>query len=101
MINPWRKYPRWKPRKEGYYLCTIKTDMETGYSYVTRLFYDKIHDKWVNNDRLSVFSGYNVYKVCRAPIEENRVFGDGLCDRTDDVVYWKKLPKGKKYKTKG
>ena len=97
IFNPWRKYPRWKPKKEGYYLCTIP-DMESGYSYVTRLYYNKFANQWVNNDRLSVFCGYNVFKVCRAPIQENQVYGDGLCDRTEDVIAWKKLPKAKRTK---
>ena len=95
IFNLWRKYPRWKPKEQGYYLCKIRPDLETGYSYVTRLYYNDRTKKWINNDRKSVFQGYNVYKVCRAPIAENRVYEDGLCDRTDDVIAWKKLPKVK------
>lgn len=88
IFNPWRKFPKWKPKVEGYYLCTIYSD---DIFYATRLYYKD--GKWTNNDRLAVFRGYNVYKVCRAPIEENHLYSDGLCDRTDDVVAWKKIPK--------
>ena len=38
-----------------------------------------------------------MYKVCRAPIEENHVYSDSLCERKD-VIAWKKLPV--KYKDK-
>lgn len=98
IFNPWRKFPRWKPKKDDYYLCTIYS-LEANITYATRLYYER--GKWLNNDRRSVFKGYNVYKPCRATIEENHVYSDSLCDRTDDVIYWKKMPKGKEAKKYG
>jgi hypothetical protein len=95
IFNPWRKFPRWKPKEDGYYLCTIY-DLETDYSYVAKLYYTVRSGLWENNERINVFMGYTIYKVCRAPIEENRVYRDSLCNRTEDVVAWKKMPKGKK-----
>ena len=91
IFNFWKRYPRRKPKGSGFYLCTIGIGEEEG--YILKLFYSVKEDKWIDIRRQKVFDGYVVYKVCRAPIEENRVYKDGLCDRTDDVVAWKKLPK--------
>lgn len=90
-FNLWRKYPRWKPKVNGYYLCTV---VETNGSLVIyKLYYNKSVDRWIDISRQTVFDGYVVYKVCRAPIEENHVYTDGMCNRTEDVIAWKKLPK--------
>ena len=91
LFNFWRRYPRRKPKEDGYYLCTIAMGETDG--YVLKLFYNTRTDKWTDIRRQKVFDGYVVYKVCRAPIEENRVYTDGMCDRTDEVVAWKQLPK--------
>lgn len=98
-INLWRKFPKRKPRKDGYYLVTIYS-LEEDFSYVARLYYDARAGKWENNERKHVFAGYVVYRQCRAPIEDNRVYWDSLCDRTEEVVAWKKLPRAKEFKRK-
>lgn len=95
IFNRWRKHPKRKPKVSGYYLCTTKEQMsrvDCGYADRFILHYDVRKDKWIDISRQSVFDGYVVYKVCRAPIEENHVYSDGLCER-DDVLAWKKLPK--------
>ena len=89
-FNFWRKYPKRRPKEDGYYLCTIGME---GDPYLLKLFYSTRKNKWIDIRRQNVFDGYVVYKVCRAPIEENRVYTDGLCDRTEEVIAWKKLPK--------
>lgn len=96
IFNLWRQYPRRKPKKSGFYLCTI----DKANCYVMQLFYSSNSNKWIDIRRQKVFDGYNVYKVCRAPIQENHVSTDGLCDRTEDVVAWKHMPKPKNIKRK-
>lgn len=91
IFNFWRRYPRRKPKEDAYYLCTIGMGKTDG--YILKLFYNTRTDKWTDIRRQKVFDGYVVYKLCRAPIEENRVYTDGMCDRTDEVVAWKRLPK--------
>lgn len=91
IFNFWRRYPRRKPKEGKFYLCTIGIGEEQG--YVLKLFYSVKEDRWIDIHRQKVFDGYVVYKVCRAPIEENHVYKDGLCDRTDEVVAWRELPK--------
>lgn len=88
IFNFWRRYPRRKPKEDGWYLCTIEHDFGKG---LIVLFYDT-RGRWENTCRQSVFNGYQVYKVCRVPNEENRVWTDGLCE-PENVVAWKKLPK--------
>lgn len=90
MFNFWRKYPRRKPKFMGYYLCTV--DAGPGVGRSVKLLYFDDHRKWINKDRQLALDGYQVYKHCRATIQENRVYTDGLCER-DDVIAWKKLPK--------
>lgn len=93
MFNFWRPYPLLKPRKPGAYLCTLKyvTD-DTLYIGVISLSY--LNGKWIDRTRQMVFDGYKVYKTDRAPIEDNRVYSDGLCTFDDhEILAWKKMPK--------
>lgn len=86
VFNFWKRYPKRKPKDEGWYLCTMQNGR------VMDLYYDWLLDNWIDKRRMSVFNGYKVYKSGREPFEYNRVFGDFGCIR-DDVVAWKKLPK--------
>lgn len=94
IFNFWRKYPLFKPKKEGWYQCTV----QHGYGlYQPRVmdlyFYFKpdVGGIWVDSRRKEVFMGYKVYKPNRAPIEDNRVWEDSDCER-NDVIAWRKLP---------
>ena len=96
IFNAWRRYPKKKPKESGWYLVTT-TEVQSfiydnSVSFVNALYYHKQKDKWIDISRQSVFAGYMVYKVCRAPIEENHVYSDWLCER-GDVIAWKKLSK--------
>lgn len=98
MFNFWRPYPLLKPRRTGFYLCTV-TYLETHSSTVEKLHYSD--GKWTNKSRQLVFDGYKVYKLGRATIEENHVYSDILSELPNEtIVAWKKLPKvyGKKNK---
>ena len=97
MFNLWRTYPRWRPKSDGFYLCTVR-GIEGMDDYVLILYYSCRSNTWIDIRRQKVFDGYVVYRVCRAAIPENHVSTDSLCDRTDDVVAWKKLPKVRKRK---
>lgn len=88
IFNPWRKYPRHKPKEEGWYLCTLSEG-----EVMDLCFLDHGDGVWLDKRRATVFEGYKVYKAGREPVEYNRVHDDGLCDRTEYVVAWKRLPK--------
>lgn len=98
IFNRWRKYPKRKPITSGWYLCQDRNAIP----WARILYYDIRTDKWIDSNRQSVFDGYVVYKVCRAPIEENHVCTDSQCVRdADDIMAWRKLPRRYCVKTKG
>ena len=88
IFNLWRRYPKRKPKIMGEYLCTV----DRGYGKAVKTLYFNDHGKWIDRSRQQVFDGYQVYKVCRVPNEDTRVWTDGLCE-PENVVAWKKLPK--------
>ena len=91
MFNFWRPYPLLKPRKSGFYLCTVRY-LETNSFVVEKLHYS--NGKWTNKSRQLVFEGYKVYKLDRATIEENHVYSDILSELPDETIAaWKKLPR--------
>ena len=83
----WR--PCWltRPKKNGWYLCTLESGR------VLQLYFDTGYGgKWIDRQRKSVFDGYKCYKAGREPLAYNRVFEDGLCERIN-VIAWMKLPR--------
>ena len=92
MLNFWRPYPIFKPKKSGWYLCTCSDGAGTYSPRVMLLHYTQWSDTWVNLERMRVFNGYKVYMSCRAPIDDNLVSEDNECKR-HDVIAWKKVPK--------
>lgn len=95
IFNPWRKYSWFKPKKEGWYTCTVRIKEEDGKELrrVIDLYYIPWMDRWFDDRRQSVFKGYVVYLSGRGQLEGNRVYDDRLCDLTKSVIAWKKLPK--------
>lgn len=94
IFNWWRKYPRRKPKNEGWYQCTVKHGYGIDKPRVMDLFWWYAPDRggvWVDRRRKEVFEGYKVFKPCRAAIEDNRVWEDSDCERID-VVAWRRLP---------
>lgn len=90
IFSIWKPYPKKKPKENGYYLCTIAYD---DHAYIAKLHYDVKTDVWTNRERQSVFDGYKVFKTCREPITENRVFTDSLCKPGHVVIAFRRLPK--------
>lgn len=95
LFNRWRRYPRRKPKVEGWYQCVVRHGNGLNMPVVMDLYFwfkPDVGGVWVNRRRKEVFEGYKVYKPCRSPIEDNRVWEDGPCERID-VVAWKKIPR--------
>lgn len=95
IFNRWRKYPRKEPKNEGWYQCTVLHGYGLNEPRVMDLYFSFAPDIggiWIDRRRQQVFYGYKVYKPSRAPIEDNRLWKDELCERID-VVAWRKLPK--------
>ncbi len=97
MINRWHRFPRRRPKKEGRYQCVIRYGLG-GTIYeptVVDLYWIIAPDRggiWVDCRRKNVFDGYKVFMPNRAPIEDNRVWEDNLCERID-VMAFRKIPR--------
>ena len=93
IFNRWRKYPNHKPKKDGWYQCTVQHGFGIDQLRVMDLYFCTIdRECWLDKRRRQVFDGYKVYKPSRAPIDDNRVWEDGLCER-NDVLAWRNLPR--------
>ena len=92
IFNPWRPYPMWLPKKDGWYRCTVGSFDADIERKVMDLYFDVSTESWRDNRRQQVFDGYKVYKSGREALEYNRMYSDSLCVR-NDVVAWKKIEK--------
>lgn len=96
IFNRWKKYPKRKPKEEGWYQCTVLYGINGTANEcptVMDLYWWNAPDRggvWLNKDRQGIFDGYKVFLPCRAPIDDNRVYTDSLCERVD-VIAWREL----------
>ena len=95
MFNRWKPYPKHKPKKQGWYICSIRYGEEPGQAYVMDLFWDEKREVWKDNRRLNVFQEYEVMgwgdSIIDTPVKK-QIWTDRLCER-DDVIAFKNCPK--------
>lgn len=94
MLNRWRPYPKYKPKKDGWYICSIKYNDDEDSEYVMDLYYYSRLDEWRDNRRLDVYNSYEVRNY-----KGEKMYRDNLCTRKD-VIAFKKLPKTYKRRKK-
>ena len=93
MFNRWKPYPKYKPSKGGWYICSIRYGEEPGQAYVMDLFWDEKEEKWKDNRRLDVYNTYEVYGYNdETHLMDKRMYKDNLCYR-NDVIAFKKIPR--------
>ena len=93
MFNMWKPYPKNKPKKRGWYICSIRYGEDPCQAYVMDLFWDEKMEQWKDNRRLDVYNTYKVYGYNNETrLEDKRIYKDNVCFRTD-VIAFKKLPK--------
>lgn len=95
MFNFWKSYPKHKPSKRGWYICSIRYGEEPDQAYVMDLFWDEEKEIWKDNRRINVFELYDVmgYDSDPAnPSHKHQIYSDNTCIR-NDVIAFKKLPK--------
>lgn len=93
MFNRWKPYPKYKPLKLGWYICSIRYGEEPGQAYVMDLFWDEKEEKWKDNRRLDVYNTYEVYGYNdETHLMDKRMYKDNLCYR-NDVIAFKKIPR--------
>ena len=95
----WFEYPKKKPKKDGWYQCTVDFEIDKEnhihQSYVMDLYYYAEKDKWRDNRKQSVFNLYEVHGCCKGLNGSDaleRIYTGNDCVR-DDVIAWKNLPK--------
>lgn len=91
----WKRFDKHKPEKDGWYQCTVA--FPSGFegqiqSYVMDLYYYKDHNKWIDNRRQDIFSTYEVYGYGFGN-KKKRLYTNNLCNRTDNVIAWRPMPK--------
>ena len=90
MFNRWKPYPKYKPLKRGWYICSIRYGEEPGQAYVMDLFWDEKEEKWKDNRRLDVYNTYEVYGYNdETHLIDKRMYKDNLCYRNDVIAFKK------------
>lgn len=98
MFNFWKKFDTSHHQtKEGWYLCTV--EVKNQQRYVMNLFwynnkYSAYGGYFKDNLRQHIFDVYEVYGYDdNSPDKKKLLNTCDLCNRTDDVVYYKKIQK--------
>lgn len=86
----WHIFKKKKPKTQGWYLCTVYShysDYKFG-RQVIMLYYYPSRCRFINKLRQDVFATHRVNGI------DNRwLRTDTECDRTEDVIAWRKLPR--------
>lgn len=93
IFNLWRDFKKEKPKKNGWYTCTVEVKGQQ--RYVRELYWKGNHFK--DNIREEMLLSYYVYSddICTNPIQKRLTPTNtrNLVYWTDSVVAWKKRPK--------
>ena len=81
----WNDFSKKKPTKKGWYSCTV--EVEGFQRYVMNLYWHPDIKRFKDNIRQSVFDTYDVFGD-----SNTKLYTIPLCDRTDSVKAWRKLP---------
>jgi len=93
MFNFWKPFPKYKPKKSGWYQCSIRYGEDPDQAYVMDLYWYRYKEQWRDNRRLTIFEDYDVYtKEGKLLLCNDIISTHTLCVRKD-VIAFKKLPK--------
>lgn len=85
----WRKFPKNKPKKNGWYICTVEVPNQQRYVMMLYWYGERGESgKFIDNIRQTIFDVYDVYGY-----SGDKLSTCELCDRTDGVVAFRKPPK--------
>ena len=85
----WKPFPKHKPTTDGWYICTV--EVKDQQRYVMMLYWHSKRGesgKFIDNLRESMFDMYDIYGC-----DNEKLTTCHLCDRTDGVVAFRKVPK--------
>lgn len=86
-MGKWKRFDKKKPSKNGWYQCTVEVPNQQ--RYVMDLYWYDESQQFRDNRRCNVFFIHEI----RSSRSDKRLYSDDLCDRTNDVIAWKKMPK--------
>ena len=81
----WNEFPRKKPKKNGWYQCTVEVPGQQ--RYVMDLYWYGETGRFIDNRRQNVFDTYKVYGC-----DGKQLTTIPLCDRTTRVKAWCNMP---------
>lgn len=82
----WKRFDKKKPKKDGWYICTVEAENQL--RYTMDLYWYSDRQQFRDNRRQDVFNSYDVYGD-----KNKKLYSEKLCNRTDDVIAWKKQPR--------
>ena len=82
----WKRFNKKKPKKDGWYICTV--EVENQQRYVMDLYWHSKSQQFRDNRRQNVFDVYDVLNYA-----SKKLYTENLCNRTNDVIAWRKQPK--------
>lgn len=82
----WKLFKKKQPKKDGWYICTVEVPGQQ--RYVMDLYWYSGSKRFKDNRRQTVYDYYNV-----TDCDGNRIHTEKLCDRTENVIAWRKEPK--------
>lgn len=93
LFNLWQPFPKYKPDKRGWYICSIRYGKDPRQAYVMDLFWDNNTEQWRDNRRIDVYQCYDVYGYNdKTHNKDRKMYMDNLCYRKD-VIAFKRTPK--------
>ena len=88
MFNMWKPFPKYKPKENGWYQCSIRYGDSPGQSYVMDLYWYSEKEFWRDNRVVHLMCElYDVYGD-----NQKLIRGETVGVR-NDVIAFKKLPK--------
>lgn len=86
----WKSFPKHKPKKDDWYLCSITFgDGKNKQSYVMDLYWYSDRQKFIDNRRQHIFDTYTVLSCDGKKMYTEK----SLCNRTAEVTGWRKVPR--------
>lgn len=89
LFNKWRVLSEEKPKKDGWYLCTVK--LSDGDCHIEQLYWYGEIQQFKNKQVVDIYSTCDVYAYNRVTHEYDILVKDYI--PREQVIAWKKLPR--------
>ena len=89
LFNKWRVLSEEKPKKDGWYLCTV--ELADGERHIERLYWYGEIQQFKNKQVVDIYSTCDVYAYNRVTHEYDILVKDYISK--EQVTAWKKLPR--------